>query len=101
MITKKKNKKLPYQVYEEFVNDNKDFDSLDDEIKLTLICYIGTQCSDFITNHYSVRVTEEDILKHLRREINIFSLEEHIYYPTKHSPKEIYLGGNIWKLDAD
>ena len=63
--------------------------------------YIGALCSNFVTNNYWVRVREEDILKHLRREVNILSLEEHIAFPTKNSPKEIRLGGYLWKLDLE
>lgn len=86
-------------LYNEFINSNENFDSLDLSTQQQLVHYIGMQCSPFVTNNYLVRVIEEDILKHLRREINIFALEEHILYPTKNSPKEIKLGGYLWKLD--
>ena len=94
-------KKQPCDVYEEFIRSNKTFDELNEETKQELIHYIGVQCSNFVDNNYPVRVTEEDILKHLRREVNILSLEEHIAFPTKNSPKEIRLGGYLWKLDLE
>lgn len=90
-----------FQLYTDFVSNNWDFDSLNKEDKSTIIHYVATLCSPFVSNNYYVRVTEKDIIKHLHREINIFVLEEHIFYPTKDSPKEIRLGGYLWRLDIN
>lgn len=97
----KRSKKLPHQVYEEFINNNINFDSLDLNTQKIIMEFIGTQCSSFISNDFFVRVTEEDVLNHVYKKIDIFELQQHINSPSINSPEKIYLGGNFWKLDKN
>ena len=89
------------KIYKTFINSDIKFESLDEDTKFIIMQYIGIQCSPFISNNCPVRVTEEDIMKHVDRKIDIFELENHISSPVENSPKEIQLGGYLWKLKTN
>lgn len=93
--------KLPYEVYDDFINSDKSFNDLDKETQQIIYNYIGIQCSPMVSNSCNVRVTFEDLNRHVNREINIFVLQEHLNYPTKNSPEKIRLGGIVWVLNKE
>lgn len=90
--------KFPYEIYEDFINSGKSFEDLNYTNQNIIINYIGVQCSPMVSNDYNIRVTLEDVIKHVHKEIDIFVLQKHLANPTENSPKEIYLGNHLWKL---
>lgn len=78
---------------------NKGYKNMSDLEKEQIAQYIGIQCSSLITNNYQVRISSQDIERHLRKEIDIFELQKHISNPTPDSPLDIYLGDMHFILD--